>query len=131
MLSDEQEIRQLVQTWMEATKAGDLQTMLGLMAEDVVFLGAGRPPMVGRQAFEEASKGMAGEGRPEFDGKSEIQEIRIMGDWAYTWTKLTVVVKPPDGAAPVTRSGHTLSILKKVEGRWVMFRDANMLSAGK
>jgi hypothetical protein len=45
MQSDEQEIRQLVATWMEATKAGDADTVLSLMADDVVFLVAGQPPM--------------------------------------------------------------------------------------
>ena len=127
MQSDEQEIRQLVRTWMEASKAGDLQTVLGLMADDVVFLVAGRPPMVGRKAFEEASRAIEGAGRPEFEGTSEIQEIRVLGDWAYVWTKLTVVVKPPGGSEAITRAGNTLSILKKENGRWVMFRDANML----
>lgn len=35
MKSDEQEIRDLIATWMKATKAGDTDTVLGLMAEDV------------------------------------------------------------------------------------------------
>jgi uncharacterized protein (TIGR02246 family) len=127
MQRDEQQIRELVRTWMEASKAGDLRTVLGLMAEDVIFLVAGRPPMVGRKAFEEASKAMEGAEQPEFDGTGEIQEIHVSGDWAYMWAKLTVVVKPPGGAETITRAGTTLSILKKENGRWVMFRDANML----
>ena len=45
MQSDEQQIRQLVTTWMAATKAGDVDTVLDLMADDVVFLVPGRPPM--------------------------------------------------------------------------------------
>jgi hypothetical protein len=28
----------------------------------------------------------------------------------------------------MTRAGHTLSILKKESGRWVLVRDANMLA---
>ena len=28
----------------------------------------------------------------------------------------------------MTRAGHTLSILKKQNGKWVLARDANMLS---
>ncbi len=44
---DEQEIRQLVVTWMAATKAGDIDTVLSLMAEDVVFLVPGQAPMRG------------------------------------------------------------------------------------
>ena len=46
MQNDEQAIRQLVATWMAATKAGDMETVLSLMADDVVFLLPGRPPMI-------------------------------------------------------------------------------------
>jgi hypothetical protein len=34
------------------------------------------------------------------------------------------------GAPLMTRAGHTLSILKKHNGKWVLARDANMLSPG-
>jgi uncharacterized protein (TIGR02246 family) len=128
MHNDEQEIRQLVATWMEASKAGDAETVLSLMADDVVFLVAGQPPMIGKSAFAAAMQAQSGQGRPNIDGKSEIQEIQVLGDWAYMWTKLTVVITPPGGASPMTRAGHTLSILRKQGGRWVLARDANMLS---
>jgi ketosteroid isomerase-like protein len=45
MQNDEQEIRQLVSTWMSATKAGDVEAVLLLMADDIVFLGPGQPVM--------------------------------------------------------------------------------------
>lgn len=45
MKTDEAEIRQLVRTWMHATQAGDVKTVLSLMTDDVVFLVPGRPPM--------------------------------------------------------------------------------------
>ena len=48
MANDEQEIRQLVATWMAATKAGDVETVLSLIADDVVFLIPGQPVMQGR-----------------------------------------------------------------------------------
>jgi ketosteroid isomerase-like protein len=44
MSSDDQEIRNLVATWMAATKAGDIEKVLSLMAEDVVFLLPRQPP---------------------------------------------------------------------------------------
>jgi uncharacterized protein (TIGR02246 family) len=128
MQNGEQEIRQLVVTWMEASKAGDAETVLSLMSDDVVFLVAGQPPMIGKSAFAAAMQAQSDQGRPHIDGKSEIQEIQVLGDWAYMWTKLTVVITPPGGASPMTRAGHTLSILKKQGGRWVLARDANMLS---
>jgi uncharacterized protein (TIGR02246 family) len=128
MQNGEQEIRQLVVTWMEASKAGDAETVLSLMSDDVVFLVAGQPPMIGKSAFAAAMRAQSDQGRPHIDGKSEIQEIQVLGDWAYMWTKLTVVITPPGGASPMTRAGYTLSILKKQGGRWVLARDANMLS---
>lgn len=128
MQQDEQEIRQLVSTWMEATKAGDIDTVLSLMADDVVFLVTGQPPMVGKSAFAEAARAQSGQAAPTFEGVSEIQEIQVLGEWAYMWTRLKVVVTPPGGASSMTRTGHTLSILKKQNGKWVLARDANMLA---
>lgn len=78
MSDDERQIRQLVATWMAATRAGDLDTVLSLMAEDVVFLRAGHPPMIGKAAF--AAAAAAQPGAPRFDGTSEIQEINVVGD---------------------------------------------------
>jgi uncharacterized protein (TIGR02246 family) len=128
MHSDEREIRQLVATWIAATKAGDIETVLSLMAEDVVFLLPGRPPMIGKSAFATAAAVEPAQEPPQFDGTSEIQEIKIIGEWAYMWTNLSVVVTPPGGAPSITRAGHTLSILKKHNGKWVLARDANLLS---
>ena len=126
MQSDEQEIRQLVSTWMAASKAGDVDTVLSLMADDVVFLMPGQPVMQ-KGDFAVAARARLGQEAPQFNGTSEIQEIRILGDWAFMWTKLTVVVTPPGGVQPMTRAGHTLSILNKQSGKWVLARDANML----
>lgn len=79
MQNDEQDIRQLVSTWMAATRAGDIETVLSLMADDVVFLVAGQPVM--RKAdFEAAARAMSKAGAPAFDGSSEIQEIKVLGD---------------------------------------------------
>lgn len=123
---DEEHIRELVSTWMAATKAGDIETVLSLMSDDVVCLIPGQPPM--RKAdFAAALRVQAGTDAPKFDGTSEIQEITIVGDWAFMWTKLTVVVTPQGGPS-MKRAGHTLSVLKKHNGRWVLARDANMLA---
>lgn len=127
MHDDEQEIRRLVSTWLAASKAGDVETVLSLMADDVVFLIAGRPPM--RKAeFAATARAQADPGTPAFDASSEIQELRVLGDWAFLWQKLTVTAAPRDGAGPVVRSGHTLTIFNRQNGRWVLARDANLLA---
>ena len=125
--SDEQQIRELVATWMSATKAGDTATVLTLMTDDVVFLVAGQPPF-GKEKFAATMNGPPGAPRPQVDGHSEIQEIRVSGDLAYLWSRLTVQVTPPNGAAPVKRAGHTLTVFRKSGGRWLLARDANLLT---
>ncbi len=126
MQDDERQIRQLVSTWMAASKAGDLATVISLMTDDAVFLVAGRPVM--RKAdFAAAAKAQASGDAPQFDGTSEIQEIRVLGDWAFMWTKLSVVMTPRTGE-PTKRAGHTLTILRKEQGQWRLARDANMLA---
>lgn len=80
----------------------------------------------GREAFAAASQGMKNVG---FDGRSEIQEIQVMGGWAYLRNHIDLTVTPLEGA-PVRRAGYTLTILRKlVSGRWVVARDANLLTA--
>ncbi len=123
---DEQAIRNLVATWIAASNAGDHGRVLDLMAEDVVFLVAGQPPMRGRAAFAAAQQALEGH---DIHASAEIQEVRVFGEWAHCWNKLQVAVAPPDGRAPVKRAGHVLSILhKQAGGNWVIVRDANMLS---
>ena len=114
----------LVTRCYAAFAAGDLDRLRDLMADDVVFLVPGHPPMRGRAAF---AAGQAGLRDVDIDGRSEIEEIRVLGDWAYVWTTLSIVVTPKSGGAPVRRSGPTLSILRRQHGKWVIVRDANML----
>ena len=125
MTDDERAIRDLVETWMAASKAGDIPTMLSLMADDVIFMVPGQKPF-GKEAFAAASEGQKG---VRIDGKSDIQEIQVLGDWAYLRNRLEVTVTPPGGARPVRRSGYTLTILRKrTDGQWVLARDANLLT---
>ena len=127
MQSDEQEIRELIATWMAATRSGDTETVLKLMTDDVVFLVPGRPVM--RKAdFAAAAAAQSDPPAPKIDGTSEIQEIKVLGEWAFMWTKLTVVATPPGNAQPAKRAGHTLSVLKKENGKWLLARDANLLA---
>ena len=122
---DEQAIRSVIATWMQATAAADLPRVLELMDDDVVFLGAGRPPMRGRTDFAAASKAM----KARVEGTADIQEVRVFGEWAYCWNQLTVTIHPAGGGAPTRLNGPALSVLRrKPDGSWVVFRDANMVA---
>jgi uncharacterized protein (TIGR02246 family) len=124
--ADEREIRELVSTWIAATKAGDIDTVLGLMTDDVVFLVPGMEPF-GKAEFAAASRTAPGMARPSIEGASEIRELRIAGDLAYMWTRLSVSMTPPSGDT-VERAGYTLTVLRREGGRWKLARDANLLA---
>jgi len=127
MSEDEKAIRDLVAEWHRATAKGELTVILELMAEDVVFLLAGKPPMRGRDAFAAGFKAAFQQFRIE--SSSDIQEIQVNGNWAYLWNFLTVTMTPRQGGSPRSRTGNVLSVLRKqANGAWVLFRDANLLT---
>jgi len=123
MPNDEQAIRNLVDRWMAASRTGDLPTVLSLMADDVIFMVPGQEPF-GKETFATNSQKMKG---VHIDGNAEIKEIKILGEWAWIRNHLNVTMTPP-GGKPTTRSGYTLTVLRKqADGAWVLARDANLL----
>ena len=126
MSDDERAIRELVARWMAASQAGDTQTVLSLMTDDVVFMVPGREPF-GKEAFAAMSKGM---GAVRMEGRSDIREIQMLGDVAYIRNHIEMTMTPPGGAT-VRRAGYTLSILRKQDGKWRLARDANLLAEVK
>jgi uncharacterized protein (TIGR02246 family) len=126
MHPDERAIGDLVERWLAASVAGDVQTVLSLMADDVIFMVPGREPF-GKQEFAAAFEGIEG----IVQGTSEIKELQVLGDWAYLRNRIKLTVTPPEGK-PVRRSGYTLTILRKQpDGRWLLARDANLLTTDK
>lgn len=121
---DEGAIRNLIDTWMQASAAGDANTVLSLMADDVIFMVPGREPF-GKDAFRAASEQMK---NMRMSGASDIREIKILGDWAYIRNYIDLTITPPNGNA-MHRCGYTLSILRKqADGKWLLWRDANMVA---
>jgi uncharacterized protein (TIGR02246 family) len=128
MEKDEQAIRSLVETWLRATREGDVDAVLDLMTDDVVFLVPGQAPMVGRQAFGEALRAVLG--KHAVESTSVIDEITVVGDLAYCRSRLEVTVTRKHDNLPMLRKGHALSILRRcADGKWRLARDANMVVA--
>ncbi|MEP7065112.1 MAG: SgcJ/EcaC family oxidoreductase [Gemmatimonadota bacterium] len=124
MTDDERAIRAVVETWFAATRSGDLDTVLNLMTDDVVFMVPGQQPF-GKEAFAAASKGMA---NVAINGTSEIVELQVLGNWAYVRNRIEMTMTPPGGAM-VRRAGYTLAIFRKEQnGSWRLARDANLLA---
>jgi uncharacterized protein (TIGR02246 family) len=126
-MNDEQQIRDLIATWLRVSAEGEISQILPLMTEDVVFLVAGQPPMRGRDAFAASFAGW--QGKFQLETNCEIQEIQVSGNLAYSWTRLSVTMTPIDSGPTNRRSGYTLTVLRKnADGNWQIFRDANLLA---
>ena len=128
MEADRRALLDLLQTWRDATARGDLDTILGLMTEDAVFLTPGNEPMT-RARFAEIFRGF-GDG-VRITAEQDVRDLVVSGDLAYAWTRLAVTMTAADGGSH-TRSGHVLTVFRRgAEGRWQLARDANLLPARK
>jgi uncharacterized protein (TIGR02246 family) len=125
MANDEQAIRDLIATWGRATEAGDLDSILPLMADDMVFLIPGHEPF-GKDHFADHFRGMAEHVR--IGVRSEIEEIHVSGDMAYCRQKLAVTVTPIVGGAATEHNGYALGVYRREGGHWVLARDANLVA---
>jgi uncharacterized protein (TIGR02246 family) len=120
---DEQAIRDFVDTWLKASESGDLATMLSLVADDVIFMTPDREPF-GKEEFAKNYEQMKD---VKLKTESDIQEIKVFGQWAWMRNFLRVSFTPTGGKS-MTHSGYVLTILRKAEdGHWVIARDANLL----
>ena len=120
---DQQAIRESVETWLAASKKGDLSTMLDLLADDVLFIVAGKEPF-GKEQFATANQQQMKD--VEMDAKIDIKEIEVAGDWAWMRSFLDLTFTREGKTA--SHSGHILTIWQKnSSGRWVIKRDANFV----
>lgn len=110
---------------MSATKVGDTATVLDLMTDDIVFLVPGQKPF-GKDAFLAATQQQSD---MQFDGESDVEEVKIVGDWAFVRTRLQVTATTISSRNVIRRAGYTLSIFRKcADGKWRLARDANLLT---
>ena len=123
MSADEQAIRDVIKQWMRSSQSGDVDTVLSLMTDDVVFMTPGREPF-GKKEFASQSQAMR---KVKIQGEATPVEIKVLGDWAYVRNHLNMKMTPPTGE-PKTRSGYVLTIfMRQPDGRWLLARDANLL----
>jgi uncharacterized protein (TIGR02246 family) len=127
MTDDERAIQDVVQTWMTASMAGDMETVLSLMSDDVVFLTPGKEPF-GKKEFVEQQAAMSS---MRIEGKADVREVHASAsrDWGFALTDLDVSVTPKDGVGETTRKrGYALTLFRRLPNdRWVLARDANLL----
>ena len=120
---DKQAIRDMVHTWLEASKRGDSATLQTLMADDVIFITPGKDPF-GAEAFEGGPDQMK-DMKMEADINIKENEVAGEWDWMSSFLKETFT---PSGGSPSKMSGHILTVLQRQpNGQWVIKRDANFV----
>jgi len=127
MASDEQEIRAVHSIWIDAVNAGDLARLLALVAEDVVFFGPGQAPF-GREKF--SSTFLAAHQEMRICCTSELEEVVVVGEVAYTRSRDALSVTARAGGKEARLAGHRMTVYRKQrDGRWLLSRDVHTLSA--
>ena len=123
---DEREIREVHSTWIDAVNAGDLVRLLTLMADDVVFLNPGQAPF-GREGF--SANFSAAHLQVRIRCMSELEEVVVVGEVAYTRSRDSLSVIPRAGGDTMQLAGDRLTVYRKQpDGRWLLARDAHTLS---
>ena len=126
MGTDERAIREVHTTWIDAVNAGDLARLLSLMADDVVYLSPGRAPF-GRDGFPAGFS--SAHQQYWLRCISELEEVVVAGDIAYTLCRDSLSVTPRVGGEATQLAGHRITIYRKQpDGRWLLARDAHTLS---
>ena len=129
MANDEQQIRQLMDDWRRRTEQGDLEGVLALMTDDAVFLTAGNPPMT-KSDFAAGFRGFAG--KSQLGTTQEVKDLYVSGDFAYSWSYMSVVMTSTETGNKTERAGHVLTIFRKSpSGTWLLARDANLMASDK
>ena len=128
---DERAIREVHSRWIDAVNAGDLDRLLSLMADDVVFLNPSQAPF-GRDGFSTGFS--AAHQKAQIRCVSELEEVVVVGEVAYTRSRDSLSVIPRDGGEAggeaMQLAGHRITIYRKQpDGRWLLARDAHTLSA--
>ena len=118
---DRAAIRQLGQDWVEAVHHGDVDRLLDLLTDDVVFMPHNAPSIVGRSAVEQTYRAVFA--AFEVEQTFVPEEIQVGGDWAFVRGTDAIEMKPRAGGAPVVGRGRGISILRRVaDGTWKFAR---------
>jgi uncharacterized protein (TIGR02246 family) len=112
--------------WRRLTSEGDLDGLLSLTSDDVVFLTPGNPPIT-KADFADGFRQVSAKARIE--ATQEVKDIGVSGDIAYAWSHLSVVLTPKEGGARSASSGYVLSVFRRSpSGQWLLARDANLVA---
>ena len=125
MVSDVAKVHELLDEYASACHAGDLERWMSLWIEDAIQM----PPDVPRRVGKEEIRREMQPGFDLFDMSNMItqtEEVRILGDRAYSHGTYTFDMTPKEGGETTSLSGKFFDILwKQVDGSWKIAIDCH------
>jgi uncharacterized protein (TIGR02246 family) len=111
------EVAETFDAWAAAVRAGDLETIVGLVAEDAEFWTNSRPPLVGREQVREAFAPLLAGYALEQD--FDCHELVVAGEWALVRGLERNQLTSRAGGEPLRRRQRAFSVLRRGDdGVW-------------
>jgi ketosteroid isomerase-like protein len=111
------------EAYTTAINSNNLDSLSGMMTDDVVFLAAHSAPIMGKAAVREWAKGYLDAYSTHWD--KTTQEFKVAGEWAFERYSYKSTDTPKAGGAPVVDTGWGLVIYHHdSDGKWRVARDA-------
>jgi uncharacterized protein (TIGR02246 family) len=108
--------------WKKAYAARDVEALLDLYTEDCIAMFRGRPAMFGRESLRKGFTNLLATVEPQL--VSDVDELVVRGDWAWTVARVMMIYRPLDGSASRTDYARALLMYEKgKDGRWRIARD--------
>jgi len=111
------------QEYVDAINSNNLDSLMAMLTEDVVFLSANEPVMVGKAAVRPWVAGYYDAYHTHWD--KPVQEFVVNGDWAFERYSYFATDSSRTDASVAQSTGWGLLIYRRdPDGKWRVARDA-------
>jgi uncharacterized protein (TIGR02246 family) len=122
MRADIEAIDRVRTAYVAALNAGDVEGWVGVFAEDGVQMPPNAPANIGRLTIRPWVEKFLGTFRCNF--ALDVQEIVVIGDWAFERGGYRIVLRAKAGREPIEDVGKYITIYQRQPGAsWKMARD--------
>jgi len=113
---------------VQYAKANDPAMMMSQWTDDFVLLQPAGPILRGRSTIAEAFRG-AWSSVEILESVLDIQEVKVLGDYAFQWGTYSYTLRPRTGGETVRTSGKLMRILQRQpDGSWKIHRTISTTS---
>jgi uncharacterized protein (TIGR02246 family) len=117
----EKSIRAMAENFEAGVKAGNVDQVISIYAEDAVVMPPNMPVVSGRDAVRQFWAGMLAMGKAEID--IMIDDISVSGDMAVERGTWSLTVMPEGASSSVKDNGKYLIVWRNRGGKWQAVSD--------